>query len=281
MISTKQIIQWRQYAPWVFQSQVEQDLVLSRALVSLFQNPVIQESLAFRGGTALNKLYCDSSARYSEDIDLVYIKNAPMGKVMTAIRESIDPWLGKARWKQTERLVKFFYRFQSEESPSISLRLKIEINMVEPFCVFGFQEKVYEVDSSWFSGKAHIRTYQLDELMGTKFRALYQRAKGRDLYDLWMSITQLGVDCQKILEAFHYYNERQNTRISRAEFEKNLMEKASSKEFLIDAKQVLPERTHWDPEAAFQVVSDKLVKHLPGDPWKGNEREKAGAAYAG
>jgi len=61
----------------------------------------------------------------------------------------------------------------------------------------------------WFSGKACIKTYQLEELMGTKFRALYQRAKGRDLYDLWMAITQLGVDCEKILEVFKYYTHRE------------------------------------------------------------------------
>lgn len=51
MIFTKAIIQWSEHAPWIFQSQVEQDLVLSRALVLLFQNPVIQESLAFRQPT--------------------------------------------------------------------------------------------------------------------------------------------------------------------------------------------------------------------------------------
>jgi predicted nucleotidyltransferase component of viral defense system len=125
VISSKQIIHWRQYAPWSLQSQVEQDLVLSRALVSLFQQPIIQESLAFRGGTALNKLYCHSLARYSEDIDLVQIKDEPIGDVMSAIREAIDPWLGKASWKQTARSVKFIYRFDSEDSQPIPLRLKI------------------------------------------------------------------------------------------------------------------------------------------------------------
>ena len=117
MIPSKHITHWRQYAPWIFQSQVEQDLVLSRALVLLFQQPVIQETLAFRGGTALNKLYCDSLARYSEDIDLVQIRDEPIGEVMGAIRDAIDPWLEKASWKQTARSVKFIYRFNSEDIP--------------------------------------------------------------------------------------------------------------------------------------------------------------------
>ena len=271
MIPSKHIIHWRQYAPWVFQSQVEQDLILSRALVLLFQHPIIQETLAFRGGTALNKLYCDSLARYSEDIDLVQISDEPIGEVMGAIRDAIDPWLGKASWKQTARSVKFIYRFNSEDILPTPLRLKIEINTVEPFTVFGFQEKHYQVENPWFSGKASIRTYKLEELMGTKLRALYQRAKGRDLYDLWMAITKLNVDCPSILGAFTHYNSQRNIKISRAEYEKNLLGKKQSKDFLSDTKQVLPAATVWNPEEAFQIVFDKLLKQLPGDPWKGLE----------
>lgn len=269
MIPINYITQWQKHAPWALQSQVEQDLVLSRALVLMYQNPLIQKSLAFRGGTALNKLYCNSSARYSEDIDLVQIHDAPIGDVMTAIRESIDPWLGKAKWKQTSRSVKFIYRFESEDQPSVPLRLKIEINTIESFSFLGFKEKNYTIDNRWFSGEAKIKTYDLEELMGTKFRALYQRAKGRDLYDLWMAITQLGVDCKKILEVFKHYNDQQDIKISRAEYEKNLIDKETSQDFLTDAKHVLPARTPWDPNAAFQVVSDNLVSHLPGEPWKG------------
>lgn len=273
MIPNKHIIHWRQYAPWVFQSQVEQDLVLSRALVLLFQQPVIQEKLAFRGGTALNKLYCDSLARYSEDIDLVQIKDEPIGKVMEAIRDAIDPWLEKASWKQTARSVKFIYRLNSEDIPTTPLRLKIEINTVEPFTVFGFQKKQYRVENPWFSGKASVRTYTLEELMGTKLRALYQRAKGRDLYDLWMAISRLNADCHNILEAFAYYNSQHKIKISRAEYEKNLLEKSQSKDFLSDAKQVLPATIAWEPEEAFQVVFDKLINQLPGEAWKGIEKK--------
>ena len=135
--------------------------------------------------------------------------------------------------------------------------------------MFGFQEKCYQVENPWFSGKANIRTYKLEELMGTKFRALYQRAKGRDLYDLWMAITQLNVERKKILEAFIYYNDKHNIKISRAEYEKNLIKKKQSKDFLSDAKQVLPETIAWNPDEAFEVVFNKLVEQLPGEAWKG------------
>jgi predicted nucleotidyltransferase component of viral defense system len=268
MIPINILAEWEEHAPWAHQSQIEQDLVLSRALVSLFQNPVIHSSLAFRGGTALNKLYCNETARYSEDIDLVHIKRAPIGDVMSVIRETIDPWLGKPKWKQTLRSVKFLYRFQSEDKPSAPLKLKIEINIVESICFFGFQEKPYAVDNQWFSGEANIRTYQLEELMATKFRALYQRAKGRDLYDLWMAIEQLGVNCGDLLEAFKFYSEEHSMKVSRAEYEKSLIQKMTLKDFLDDAKRVLPGGVPWNPEHAFNIVSDRLVRHLPGEPFE-------------
>lgn len=270
MIPINFITKWQRHSPWAYQSQVEQDLVLSRALVMLYQNPLIQESLAFRGGTALNKLYCDSTARYSEDIDLVQINSGPIGDIMTVIRDTIDPWLGKPKYKQTSRSVKFIYRFQSEDRPSIPLRLKIEINITEPFSIFGIREKSYSVNNDWFKETSDIKTFSIEELMSSKLRALYQRAKGRDLYDLWMAISKLNVNCKEIIEGFKFYCDKQNITITRAEFEKNLNDKMRSKDFLIDANKVLPEDSLWNAKTAYKIVLSNLVEKLPGEPWKGN-----------
>lgn len=274
MIPNNFINHWRQNAPWTFQSQIEQDLVLSRALVHLYQQPIILESLAFRGGTALNKLFCNSSSRYSEDIDLVQIKNSPIGGVLTAIRSVLDPWLWKARWKQSERSVKLIYRFSSEEEPSVPLRLKIEINTVEGFTVFGFENRPFEVDNPWFTGKADIRTYNLDELMATKFRALFQRSKGRDLYDLGLALSELNAMPDNIITAFNYYNNFHKIKISRAEYERNLILKMQDIDFISDAKRVLIENSSWEPQKAFESVHSNLIIKLEGEPWRGNETLK-------
>ena len=81
MIPHDYITQWRAEAPWIQDFQVEQDLVISRALVELFARPGIAEVLAFRGGTALYKLHLRPAARYSEDIDLVQISAEPAGQL--------------------------------------------------------------------------------------------------------------------------------------------------------------------------------------------------------
>ena len=268
MIPISAITQWRKNASWLYQSQVEQDLGLSRALVLLYQNDLIRKTLAFRGGTALNKLFVDNPARYSEDLDFVQIHDEPIGDILTAIREVLDPWLGQARWKQSERSARLIYRFQSEDQPTVPLRLKIEINTVESFTLFGYQNKEYSVNNQWFTGSAVINTYCLEELMGTKLRALYQRAKGRDLYDLWLGMTHLNMDCDKVLQTFHHYNKANKVSISRAEFERNLLFKMQMQEFLRDATLVLANSIDWQPEIAGQLVMEKLIEKLPGEAWK-------------
>ena len=140
MIPRDYITQWRAHAPWNEDFQVEQDLVISRALVEIFSNPVLAGALAVRGGTALYKLYLTPPARYSEDIDLVQVEPGPAGPMMDALRNALDPWLGEARWKQSQGRVTFGYRFLSEDVPAIRLRLKVEINTREHFAVLGFPE---------------------------------------------------------------------------------------------------------------------------------------------
>lgn len=69
MIPKANITAFRKTAPWGEDWQVEQDLILSRMLVELFSRPSIAEQTAFRGGTALHKLFFVTPGRYSEDID--------------------------------------------------------------------------------------------------------------------------------------------------------------------------------------------------------------------
>ena len=123
MIPRDYITEWRAQAPWVQDFQVEQDLVISRALVEIFSHPVLKDALAFRGGTALYKLYLTPPGRYSEDIDLVQMRAEPAGP-MRRTRAVLDPWLGQAPWKQTEGRVTFTYRFGSEDTPSVPLSSK-------------------------------------------------------------------------------------------------------------------------------------------------------------
>ncbi len=269
MIPRDHITAWRAHAPWVQDFQVEQDLVISRALVEMFSHPVLAEGLAFRGGTALYKLYLKPPARYSEDIDLVQTVPGPAGPLMDALHDVLDPWLGKPRWKQTEGRVTFVYRFESEDTPPSRLHLKVEINSREHFSAFGPKRVPFSVTSRWFHGAANIVTYELDELLATKLRALYQRKKGRDLFDLAIGLDSMTVNPGRIVEAFTTYMEREGGRATRAPFERNLSGKLRDPQFGADISPLLAHGYRWDMEKAAQEVSLRLIALLPGAPWKG------------
>lgn len=57
MIAQSYITEWSGMAPWGVNAQVEQDLIICRALCSIYQDKFLAAHLAFRGGTALGKLY--------------------------------------------------------------------------------------------------------------------------------------------------------------------------------------------------------------------------------
>ena len=269
MIPRDYITAWRAEAPWVQDLQVEQDLVISRAIVEIFSHPTLRETLAFRGGTALYKLHLRPAARYSEDIDLVQTRAEPAGPMMAALRNILDPWLGKPQWKQTEGRVTFVYRFNSENAPPIPLRLKVEINTREHFAVYGFTQIPFSVSSRWFEGRCHIHSYELDELLGTKLRALYQRKQGRDLFDLATALEHPAVKPTRIVEAFSEYMKREDHRVTRALFERNMAGKLDDAAFAADIGPLLAAGFAWDAKTAALLVQSRLIELLPGDPWKG------------
>lgn len=90
--------------------------------------------------------------------------------------------------------------------PVRKLRLKVEANTREHFTTLGYTQLSFSVTSSWFKGECAIQTYQLEELLGTKLRALYQRRKGRDLYDLYNALTLVPeLDKRAILKSYNEY----------------------------------------------------------------------------
>ena len=91
MIPSQNIVEWSQTVPWAEQRQVEQDLIISRALVQIFGDSFLTSELRFRGGTALNKLHFPEPLRYSEDIDLVRTSAGAIGPILDRMRELLEP----------------------------------------------------------------------------------------------------------------------------------------------------------------------------------------------
>ena len=116
MIPRMNIVAWGNTVPWAESRQVEQDLVISRAIVEIFSDPFLREQLRFRGGTALNKLHFPAPIRYSEDIDLVRTTGGAIGAIIDRLRAVLEPWLGKAAFEQRPISPKLRFRAQAEDA---------------------------------------------------------------------------------------------------------------------------------------------------------------------
>ena len=260
MIPRRYIEEWKEFAPWPENSQVEQDLIIERALVAIFSDPFLNENLAFRGGTALHKLFLKPQARYSEDIDLVQIKTGPIKPILVKLRECLV-FLGTKRNITTSihnNTVE--YRFETEIAPIIKMRLKIEINCREHFTVLGLQQVPFKVQNGWFNGECMINTYNIEELLGTKLRALYQRRKGRDLFDLNFALTKLDIDVAKLIQCYkEYINFSDGVSPTGKMFITNMVEKMSDGEFRNDIFTILRPEVEYDNDLAYKKISEQII----------------------
>lgn len=263
MIPQAYITEWSQQVPWQTNEQVEQDLVICRALVEIFSDQWLANSLAFRGGTALHKLYLQPQPRYSEDIDLVQVRAEPIKETVQRLQAALE-FLGKSSVKPRRDGTQVICRFDSEFPPSIRLRLKVETNTREHFTVLGLKKFPFEVNASWFRGHCDLTTYNLEELLGTKLRALYQRRKGRDLYDMFMALTQRpDLDIKRLI---HCYREYMKFSVEKPptqrEYLLNMEAKMKDDEFLGDTMALLRPETPYKPEEAYELVRTKLIEKI-------------------
>ncbi len=272
MIPIMNIVAWSAHAPWPEMRQVEQDLVISRALVDLFADPILETELRFRGGTALNKLFFPKPLRYSEDIDLVRTTAGPIGPILDRVRAVLEPWLGQAAFDQSQIAPKLRFRVPAEDG-SGEIRLKIEINTREIEAFDKPQAIAFAVDNPWFTGKADIATFSPEELLATKLRALLQRDKGRDLLDLSHALAVFpDLNANRLVGYLGHYLGKTELSISRAEAEKRMFAKLVSPRFVTDIRPLLSsdaagELTEAAVRNAFAAVFRKLIMAMPGAAW--------------
>ncbi|MBN1925556.1 MAG: nucleotidyl transferase AbiEii/AbiGii toxin family protein [Prolixibacteraceae bacterium] len=260
MIPANEIKAWSNVVPWITDEQIEQDLVICRALVEIFSNEFLAENLVFRGGTALHKLYLQPQPRYSEDIDLVQKKAGPIKEIIVQLQKCML-FLGEPTIKQKANNNTLVYRFNSESVTPVSLRLKIEINCREHFSVLGYTTKDFGVNTGWFKGSCNIQTYQLEEMIGTKVRALYQRRKGRDLYDLYKAMTLANLNIEQVITCYHEYMKFVvDNPPTQKQFLQNMELKMKDREFLDDTVSLLRVEEKYDYEKAYELIKTSLLE---------------------
>lgn len=269
MIPNAYIQAWSIQAPWPDVRQVEQDLIISRALCDLFNASALQGRIAFRGGTAINKLLFKEPLRYSEDIDLVQTHAEPIGTTVDAIRKALS-WLGKCNHEQAGHSMRLVFKFNPEADPQTTQKLKVEINTREHVHLLGIKVYPFAVDSDWYRGNTEIASFEPEELFGTKLRALLQRRKSRDLFDLHQGLEQLAMNPDKLIACFDHYLTLEGKPITRAIAEQRMLEKLT-RSLTEDIAPLLPAGIRFnkdDSMHAFEHIWKVLITRIKGDAWK-------------
>jgi predicted nucleotidyltransferase component of viral defense system len=269
LIPTSYLQEWSAQAPWPDLQQVEQDLIICRALCDLFNSPALADKITFRGGTAINKLLFKQPLRYSEDIDLVQAQSEPIGATVDAIREALS-WLGKCSREQAGHSIHLVFRFTPESAPNAKLKLKVEINTREHGSLLGIRRYPFAVESSWYQGKANVASFEPEELFGTKLRALLQRRKNRDLFDLNEGLRRLEMNPDQLIACFEHYLKLEGKPITRAVAEQRMLEKLT-RSLTEDIGPLLSAGVRFNDDDAidaFEKVWNELIIKIKGDAWK-------------
>lgn len=261
MIPYDAVTAWARTHPWPTREQIEQDLLLSRAICAIAADDYLGEELVFRGGTALHKLHLTRPLRYSEDLD--YVRSTPSGIAqLTASLTQLGNALGYDVRTRISAHPKVYWRTVAQTG--VPIRLKIEVNTHERVPALPLVRIQHRVESHWWTGESDILTFDPAELVATKIRALYQRSKGRDLFDLWLALTQSGIDPKRILAAFAPYRPAGLTsRLAIA----NLNAKLTDRGFRTDIDPLLAVRSaEYDVDTAAELVIDFLLARIDAAP---------------
>ncbi len=287
MRTRAEIIAWRHHAAWATDAQVEQDLLLTRAMIAIYRDRFLSAQVAMRGGTALHKLHLPPAARYSEDIDLVLVGDRPVAHVERALVRVLEPLLGRPTSRrltsmrtamrnlsQPSKIRRLIYTYRPTAAPPAEMKIKIEVNFNEREPCYPLAALRYAPPLPDLRGAVTLKTFDLDEMLGTKMRALLQRSQGRDLFDLDRACARHEeslagggkpvVDSKRVVDAFRTYMRREGTRVRRPDFEASLREKLASRAFRSDMAKVLPPDVTYDIDAAAHRVRESLIARLPG-----------------
>lgn len=260
MIPADSITAWGVDRLWPNRAAVEQDLLLARLIVDIYNHPALREELVFRGGTCLHQVHLHHPLRYSEDLDFVRRSHTGIGPIFDAMREVADAVGLDVRGTDVGQHPKMRLRAPAEGIDGATLRIKLEINTHETTPAGPLIRMPFSVHTAWFAGEAEVLTFTTAELVSTKLRAMFQRSKGRDLFDLWLALTHLHVAPRDILASFSPYRPDGYTAERAVE---NLRAKMDDETFRTDLDLLV---THWPDgysiDDAAELVIDQLLRHV-------------------
>jgi predicted nucleotidyltransferase component of viral defense system len=247
---------------------------------AIFDDPFLSSQVAMRGGTVLHKIHLSPAARYSEDIDLVVVGERPEGHIRKALIRVLRPVLGREKssaWAtlrlavrnaaKPSRILRCIYRVPSASVPGRELTVEVETNVSERLPKYPLQRLPLALNVRGQSLESTIVSYNINEMLGTKMRALFQRRKGRDLFDLYWALSTesaLPVKVDDVVSAFQHYMREEGTKVPRAEFVAHIRSCTEDRAgFCTDMAPLLRRDLAYDPRKAGSYIEDQVLSRLP------------------
>lgn len=198
MITKQDIL--KRAAQWQLRPDVvEKDYVLGWLLVGIAQHPIISKNWIFKGGTCIKKCYFETY-RFSEDLDFSLLPNSPYTD--TEIKNGINEVLANVSQLSGITFSIDLTSVERKANRQNQLTFKIKIAYSGPLVFPGNPRILFDITNneplySDSTGKSIIHpypdtipqgttilTYSLHELLAEKTRALFERTRPRDLYDV-------------------------------------------------------------------------------------------------
>ena len=277
-LTRRDVLAHQAAVPWPSQRQVEQDLLLCQTMVALFNDAFLQSQIAMRGGTLLHKVHLAPAARYSEDIDLVVVGDRPEGHIRLALNRVLSGVLGTPKqsvWDDLKlairntvkpsRVLRMTYAVPSLMEPGTNLEIVVEANVTERTPHLPVIKIPFEFPFRDAAVSTQVSGYDIHEMLGTKMRALFQRRRGRDLFDLYwaLALAKPAVVPARIIESFQHYLKLEGSVAGRFEFVALLDGHLADRGFCSDMNQLLRAGIDYDPQQAGEYVKAKLLALLP------------------
>ncbi len=179
---------------------VEKDYVLGWVLAGISNHPELGSSWVFKGGTCLKKCYLETY-RFSEDLDFTLTNPDYLDQtfLVTAFKE-ISEWIYDMTGIEIPReTIRFDVYVNPRDGVSsqgrISYRgpmrprgdlptIKLDLTTDEVLVLDPVIREVHHPYSDRPDGGIHFSCYSLEEVFAEKMRALAERERPRDLYDV-------------------------------------------------------------------------------------------------
>jgi len=188
----------RKARKWKIPEQtIEKDYILGWVLKGIFSDEILRESLVLKGGTALRKTYFPRY-RFSEDLDFTGTKNLDLELLKERLNIFTSVITEESGIKFETIKVEKTRDTLSEEAYDVRLyfigprrqrvdppRIKLDITYYEELILPSKKRILFHPYSDEKNCIAEVEVYTLEEILAEKMRALIQRTRSRDLYDVW------------------------------------------------------------------------------------------------